>query len=133
MILPDVISDAQSAFVLDRQIIDDTTITFEVLHRIRKKRKGKKRQMAIKLDISKDYDRVEWEFLRQIMIKIRLDERWVRLAMQTVCTTSYSILVNGEPKDFIQPTRGIKQGDPLSPYLFLLCAEGLSRLIRKAS
>ena len=67
------------------------------------------------------------------MIKIGLDERWVRLAMQTVCKASYSILVNGEPKGFVQPTRGIKQGDPLSPYLFLLYAEGLSGLIRKAS
>ena len=67
------------------------------------------------------------------MIKIGLDERWVRLAMQIVCTTSYSILVNGEPKGFVQPTREIKQGDLLSPYLFLLCLEGLSGLIRKAS
>ena len=67
------------------------------------------------------------------MIKIGLDERWVRLAMQIVCTTSYSILVNEKPKGFVQPTRGIKEGDPLSPYLFLLCAEGLSGLIRKTS
>ena len=67
------------------------------------------------------------------MIKIRLDERWVQLAMQIVCTTSYSILVNEKPKGFVQPTRGIKEGDPLSPYLFLLCAEGLSGLIRKTS
>ena len=53
--------------------------------------------------------------------------------MQTICTTSYSILVNGEPKGFVQPTRGIKQDDHLSPYLFLLCAEGLSGLITKTS
>ena len=53
--------------------------------------------------------------------------------MQIVCTTSYSILVNEKPKGFVQPTRGIKEGDPLSPYLFLLCAEGLSGLIRKTS
>ena len=68
-----------------------------------------------------------------MMIKIGLDERWVRLAMQTICTTSYSILVNGEPKGFVQPTQGIKQDDPLSPYLFLLCAKGLFGLIRKVS
>ena len=53
--------------------------------------------------------------------------------MQIVCTTSYSILVNEKPKGFVQPTRGIKEGDPLSPYLFLLCAKGLFGLIRKAS
>ena len=59
VILPNVISDAQSAFVPDRQIIDNTTVTFEVLHRMRNKRKGKKWQMAIKLEISKGYDQVE--------------------------------------------------------------------------
>ena len=52
--------------------------------------------------------------------------------METVCTASYSVLINGEPKGLITPTREIKQGDPLSPYLFLFCAEGLSSLIRKA-
>ena len=104
VILPNVISDAQSAFMPSRQITDNTTIVFEVLYKMRNKRKGKKGQMTIKLDIGKAYDGVEWEFLRQMMIKIGLDERWVRLAMQTVYTTSSSILVNGEPKGFVQPT-----------------------------
>ena len=82
--------------------------------------------MAMKLDISKAYDRVEWGFLRQVMQKLGFDEKWVQLAMEMVSTSSYSILINGEPKGFIQPSRGIKQGGPLSPYLFLLCAEGLT-------
>ena len=88
--------------------------------------------MAIKLDISKAYDQVEWEFLRWIMLKLGIDARWVCLAMETVITASYSVLINGEPKGFITPSRGIRQGYPLSPYLFLLCAEVLSSLIRKA-
>lgn len=66
------------------------------------------------------------------MIRLGFDERWVTLAMETIHTASYSVLVNGEPKGFIQPTRGIKQGDPLSPYLFLLCTEGLSAMLRRA-
>ena len=66
------------------------------------------------------------------MLKLGLDEKWVQLAMETVCTTTYLVLINGKPKGFVTPTRGIKQGDPLSPYLFLFCAEGLSAMIRKA-
>ena len=108
MILPNVISDAQSAFVLDRLITDNTTIAFELLHRMHNKRSGKKGQMAVKLDINKAYDRVEWSFLRQMMIKLGFDGRWVNLAMETVCTASYSILINGELKGFVQPSRGIK-------------------------
>ena len=130
-ILSNVISNVQSAFISDRLIIDNTTVAFEMLHRMWNRRKGKTGHMAVKLDISKDYDRVEWEFLRRIMLKIGLLEQWVNLAMETVQIATYSILVNGEPKGFIAPTCGIRQGDPLSPYLFLFCAEGLSSLIRK--
>ena len=66
------------------------------------------------------------------MLKIGLSDQWVELAMETVRTASYSVLNNGEPRGHITPTRGIKQGDPLSLYLFLLCAEGLSSLLRQA-
>ena len=64
--------------------------------------------MAIKLDISKAYDQVEWEFLRWIMLKLGIDARWVCLAMETVIIASYSVLINGEPKGFITPSRGIR-------------------------
>ena len=65
------------------------------------------------------------------MLKLGFDERWVQLAMATTHTATYSVLINREPKGYISPSRGLKQGDPLSPYLFLVCAEGLSSLIRK--
>ena len=87
----------------------------------------------MKLDISKAYDQVEWNFLRQMMIRLGFDERWVDLAMETVRTATYSILNNGKLKGFFQLSRVIKQGDPLSPYLFLLCAEGLLGMMKKAS
>ena len=59
--------------------------------------------------------------------------RWIGLIMECVCTVSYSILVNGEPNELITPTRGIRQGGPLSPFLFLLCTEGLHGLITEAA
>ena len=98
---------------------------------MRNKRTGKKGQIAIKLDISKAYDRVEWSFLQQIMLKLGFDGRWVQLAMATIHTATYSVLINGELKGYISPSRGLKQGDPLSPYLLLLSTKGLSSLARK--
>ena len=72
-VLPMVISDAQSAFVPNRLITDNTTVAYELLHRMRNRRKGRMGQKTVKLDISKAYDRVEWGFLRQIMLKLGFD------------------------------------------------------------
>ena len=88
--------------------------------------------MALKLDMSKAYDRVEWYYLEGIMRKMSFRGRWINLVMGCVKTISYSVLVNGEPSGMIFPTRGIRQGDPLSPFLFLLCTEMLNGLIKKA-
>jgi hypothetical protein len=94
--------------------------------------KGKQDFMALKLDMSKAYDRVEWGFLEDVMRKMGFARRWIDLIMTCVKIVSYSVLVNKQPHGVIKPTRGIRQGDPLSPYLFLLCAEGLSSLLRGA-
>ena len=131
--LPCVISDSQSAFVPGRFITDNTSIAFKMIHMMQNRRRGKVGHMAVKLDISKAYNRVEWNFLEKIMLSLGFPVQWVGLAMSTVHLASYLVIVNGEPCGYITPSRGIKQGDPLSLYLFLFCTEGLSSLLRRAT
>ena len=83
--------------------------------------------------MSKAYDWVEWHYLESIMVRMGFSEHRIKLLMLCVKTISYSILVNGEPKGMITPSRGIRQGDPLLPFLFLLCTEGLHGLISQVA
>lgn len=82
--------------------------------------------------MSKAYDRVEWCFLERLMLKLGFTAHWVTLIMECVRTAQFSVLLNGKPTGRIIPTRGLRQGDPISPYLFLLVSEVLSSLITGA-
>ena len=135
-LLNSIISETQSAFIASRLITDNVLIAFELLHHMKIGCLGKKGFMALKLNMSKAYDRVEWVFLKNILLSLGslgFQQSWVNLIVECVTTVSYSILVNREPEGMIYSSRGIRQGDPLAPYLFLFYAEGLNAILRKAT
>lgn len=86
--------------------------------------------MAIKLDMSKVYDRVEWTSVQEMMGIMDSDPNWIDSIMKCVSTVSYLVVLNGQAEDIFHLTRGLRQGDPLSPFLFLICEESLSCLMR---
>ncbi|XP_060968346.1 uncharacterized protein LOC133035920 [Cannabis sativa] len=128
--LGDVISENQSAFIPGRLIADNFTISFEILHYLKRKQSGKDGFMALKLDLSKAYDRVDWHFLCAMLSRLGFDDKWVRLIFGFLSSVQYNVVSSGYTLGPITPSRGLRQGDPISPYLFLICAEGLSALIK---
>ncbi|KAL0005698.1 hypothetical protein SO802_013259 [Lithocarpus litseifolius] len=126
--LDTLVSPYQTAFVPGRKGVDNAIIAQELIHTIGKA-KGNKGYMAIKIDLEKAYDRIEWSFIREMLNLFNFSENLIKLIMSCVTSVSTSLLFNGGSLDPFLPSGGIRQGDPLSPYLFILCMEFLGQLI----
>lgn len=111
-----LICPQQSAFVGGRLIQDNLVVAHEAFHALKSKGRSCGRGLALKLDMNKAYDKLECGFLEAVLTKIGFCHTWISRVMTLVSTVSYNYQVNGHKTRTILPKRGLRQGDPISPY-----------------
>lgn len=127
-VLPLIISPFQEAFVAKRQILKGVLIANELID---SRKRSKVDGVLLKIDLEKAYNHVDWNFVYYMLIIFGFGETWRRWMHECISTTSFSVLVNGSPSKLFKGSRGIRQGDPLSPFLFMIVVEALSSLLVK--
>lgn len=129
--LPHIISQNQTSFVAGRNATDNSIILQEIVHSMGIM-KGRKRFMVIKLDLAKEYDKMEWSFVKDCLEMLRFPTHIVDLIYACLSSVSMSINWQGRPSERFFPSRGLRQGDPMSPLLFVIALERLSHCIKDA-
>ena len=124
-----VIDECQSAFLKDRGILDNVLTANEVLEDLRRRRMS---GLCLKVDLKKAYDSVRWDFLYDMLHKMGFHSKWIMWIKGCLASATLSVLVNGCPTEEFYLSRGLRQGDPLAPFLFIVVAEGLAGLVRQA-
>lgn len=130
-LLNDLVDRAQSAFVPGRLMSDNVHLMQELLRGYNRKRSSPR--CIIKIDLRKAFDSISWDFLAAVLKGLSFPQCFIDWVMECVSSPSYSVSINGGIHGFFKGKKGLRQGDPLSPYLFVLCLEYLSRLIKKAT
>ncbi|XP_019159704.1 PREDICTED: uncharacterized protein LOC109156318 [Ipomoea nil] len=125
-----LIGPHQNSFLPGRSTLDNIVLTQEIIHSINHK-KGKKGSLVMKIDLHKAYDSIDWGFLDTVLTDFGFPKRLINLVLFSLKESSISILWNGEKLSPFEPGRGLRQGDPLAPYLFILAMEKLSYLIQE--
>ncbi|KAL4281807.1 hypothetical protein GQ457_03G016970 [Hibiscus cannabinus] len=131
-VLPNCISSTQAAFVQGRAITDNILVAHELVHTLHTLVSRSSQGAVFKLDMEKAFDRVEWPFLKHVMLRLSFAQPWVDLIMRCVSSVSSRVRLCGTLSEAFLPRRGLRQGDPLSPFLFLFCTEGLSAALTAA-
>ncbi|CAH9079933.1 unnamed protein product, partial [Cuscuta epithymum] len=125
--LPGLINEAQGAFVDGRLMFDNIFLAQELVRGYNRKRISPR--CMIMVDLRKAYDTISWDFLRNVLLGLGFPATFVGWIMECVSTASFSVSLNGSLYGFFKGKRGIRQGDPMSPLLFVLCLEYFSRLL----
>ena len=116
-ILPCIISEEQGAFIKGRQILDGILTASECVHARDKERKP---GLICRLDLGKAFDRVDWGFLQYLLQRMGFGQKWRNWIKECMTSASFSIMINGTPKGFFHAQRGLRQGDPQSPFPFVI-------------
>eukprot|EP00253_Pinus_taeda_P030238 PITA_30238 len=127
--LPLIISPEQSGYVEGRQIMDGIILTHEIIHSLKQ---SKQPGMLLKIDLSEAFDSISWDYLQKILKAFGFPPSWIIWINNLLSSSFFSILINGIPSPTFHPSMGIRQGDPLFPFLFVILAEGLGRSIKSA-
>ncbi|CAN0837158.1 LINE-1 retrotransposable element ORF2 protein [Linum grandiflorum] len=130
-LLSQLVSDLQAAFTGNRAIQDCIIIAHEVLHKLKIRKKGRKFDFMLKVDMHKAFDRVSWDFLRVTLAAMGFNDRWIKWIEAIVTSVRFAVMINGKPSSFFRPSQGLRQGDPLSPMLFIIVSNVLSYMLQR--
>ena len=130
-VLKEIVSPMQNAFLGGRFMSDNINLLQELLRQYSRKRSSPR--CLLKVDFKKAFDSVQWGFIENLLCHLGFPSKFVMLVMQCMSTVSFSVVVNGDINGFFLGKSGVRQGDPLSPYIFICCMEYFSRMLKLAT